>query len=145
MNLKEVANRLRTLNVRELAADVIIETDKAYLDLNKSQLYLRGEDSEGNPLRSYYSPAYALYKNKLNSRPGFGTPDLFVTGKFYGGFVLNVVGNDVVADSTDSKTSKLTAQYGEKIFGLQENSKEVYRKEFLLPTFFRKLEALILK
>lgn len=127
--IKQMLERVESIQLREAVPVIIEDTKDEILRLNKLQLYNRGEDRNAQPLRLYGSLSYALEKNKMNPRPGFGRPDLFVTGQFYRGFNVKVSKNAFNVSSTDSKTPELVKKYSEDIFGLTPQSKTEYAKK----------------
>lgn len=126
--LKELAKRVKAINLDSLKDEVINQNETLAVDYNKDQLEA-GFDSNNNRLRTYASPIYAAVKNNMNPRPGFDNPDLLYTGDFYEGFKSDKQGNKLVIDSDDSKTDELTAKYGNEIFGLNEQNKQVWDKQ----------------
>lgn len=132
--------RFKGLNLRKQVPIIIEQTKEEIIALNQRQLYNRSEDSEGQPLRFYASNAYAFAKEKRNSAPGFGRPDLYDTGSFYRQFVVKVSPTFYTVNSTDSKTKKLTAKYGRDIFGLSKESKAQYANEVLFTGIKRYVE-----
>lgn len=102
--------------VQEVAI-VASEHETELADLNREQL-MEGKDSEGNTLRKYRRPRYARVKNEMNPVPGYGNPDLKLTGAFHRSIFADVEGKSILFDAKDSKVSDLAAKYGESIFGL---------------------------
>ena len=105
------------------------ETKEPIIGLNTSQLYDEGVDKNGNKLQPYRSrgenyESYAAMKHRMNPKPGFGNPDLFLTGEFQHSMNLRVEGEVFEIDSTDTKTNKLREKYGDQIFGLTDESKQ---------------------
>jgi len=100
------------------------------VSLNHLQLK-QGTDSEGTELSRYrpYSQSYARYK-------GSNTVDLYVTGKFYDTFRLNVIndGFEIVAD-TKIYGKDFKDIYGKNIIGLSVESLEDLRN-YLKPIIF---------
>lgn len=93
------------------------------VQLNKDQLYEFGEDARKQLLPLYRSIYYADMKAEL--RGGRELTDLFLTGAFQDGFYLVVDGDTYYITSNDSKTQKLIEKYGENIFGLTDENKQV--------------------
>ncbi len=101
----------------------LIESSEEYVRLQNEQM-ARGERSDGKPIfnvktGSYtYSPAYAKKKGKTKPI------DLHDKGDFYKETFIHVDGPDkVIVDSADSKSGMLQETYGDKIFGLNDESK----------------------
>jgi hypothetical protein len=127
MTPEELYNKLKSVDLRAAVPEIIRQTSFEIEALNKSQLYNYGVDSDGQKLKPAYSGGYyAKEKNYMNRRPGLGKPDLFLTGAFYKGFTVTVTPSAFEVDSTDSKSSSLINQYGEKIFGLTKDNMKVY-------------------
>lgn len=130
----ELYNRIRSINLDQLKEQIISENEGIAVDMNKDQLE-QGLDSNNSYLRAYRSPAYAAYKNQLNPRPGFGNPDLLLSGDFYKGFTSEIKGDRMQIASSDEKNNKLKGKYGEDIFGLNpantKQFKDVNRESYL--------------
>lgn len=127
MTIAEAYKRFKSINLRQQVPILIEQDSDTVIDLNQEQLYERSVDKNGAPLRLYGSVGYSLDKNKMNSKPGFGRPDLYLTGAFYRGFKIKATRNILTITSSDSKTSALTKKYGRDIFGLDEQSKDKFR------------------
>ena len=65
----------------------------------------------------------------MNPLPGFLHPDLYLTGAFFRGFVVNAgyTGTFIIT-STDEKADDLERRYGKEIFGLTKEDKSIYAK-----------------
>lgn len=127
MTINEAYRRFSSINLRKQVPILIEQDSETVIELNQSQLYDRSVDKNNKPLSIYRSVPYAAEKNRMNPKPGFRRPDLFVTGQFYRGFNIKVTQNILTITSSDSKTSALTKKYGTDIFGLDEISKEKFR------------------
>lgn len=141
--IKQFKKRLQILNVPAMAEKAVIETSNQLSNLNTEQMH-RGLNSEGRPIGEYALPTYAEAKHRMNPLPGFGVPDLKVTGAFYEGVYTDVGGMKVEIDSVDSKADDLKARFGENIFGLSDNYKSEYIREFLKPEFVKAIKTEIL-
>ena len=133
MTLAELDRRLKKLNIESETVEIIKRNEFELLIFNKTQLYNFGVDSNGAKLERYSSKYYAKEKNFMNRRPGFGVPDLFVTGAFYNGFFASPKGSSIVFGSRDDKSDKLEASYGSKIFGLTRDNKKIFAVEIVRP------------
>jgi hypothetical protein len=117
------------------------QTKESLADLNAVQL-LQGQSAKGKNLKSYANEEYAAYKNRLNPLPGYGNPDLRLTGAFYQGIRAEFSGGRLQITSTDSKTTDLQKKYGdENMFGLSEKFRNEHVKENIEPVFKKEIEA----
>lgn len=129
--IAEMYNNFKRVNLRKQVPIILEQNKEELIALNQRQLYIKSQDSEEEPLQFYRSNGYADLKHRLNSSPGFGRPDLFLTGAFYKGFTVTVSPTFYIINSNDSKTQKLVAKYGPNIFGLSEESKAQFIEERL--------------
>ena len=133
MTIPELQRRWKTIDIRKAAASIISDNKQQIADLNREQL-MDGFNKEGKKLKKYQSNSYAARKNRMNSAPGLGNPDLYLTGRFHE--AMNVKINSKVSYeifSADSKTSDLTKKYGKDIFGLTEESRDKASTEIINP------------
>ncbi len=123
---------LSASNVDRLFRQAIVEHQEEILDLNVAQLEV-GKDALGNLLLAYESDIYAAFKQgpPFNSKAPFGIADLILEGDFTEGFVLRVNGFDYFITSTDEKTDRLKAKYGEDIFGIMAQSADIVGPDIL--------------
>lgn len=111
------------LDIYKVIGEIIVENKDLIVDLNKEQL-LDGFNADGNRLQSYRNKYYARRKFKQNPKPGEGNPDLFLTGRFFEGFKLELSGDrSFDLFSIDSKYKELTAKYP-GVFGLRITKKQ---------------------
>lgn len=126
MTIKGLSEKFKTVDLRT-EVPVIIERTKADLILiNQLQLFTKGQDSLGNTNAPYRSSSYAKKKESINPQPGYGVPDLKLTGEFYRDFTLSVKSKTFEVDSVNEKSAGLKAKYGDQIFGLNKESKAEY-------------------
>lgn len=116
------------------AYKILVEAEEIITALNTGQLY-EGKTPKGQKLTPKYSRVrYARAKNELNPLPGFGTPDLKVTGDFYSEFYLTAKNQEFELHSSDFKTGFLEKKYGkENIFGLTVQNNKIVNYEIVLP------------
>lgn len=112
-----------------------LENTTEQLANTQAEQMMRGLDANGNPIGQYRSPVYAEVKNRMNPLPGFGVPDLKLTGAFYRGITAKVSGELVITDSTDPKSADLQKKYGKEVFGLDGQYKGEFIREALRPEF----------
>ena len=122
-------------NVEKEAYRIIAAAQKEITALNTNeQLYKKGIDAEGRKLKPDYSRVrYARAKHKFNPLPGYGTPDLKLTGSFYKQWYLVARNKQIEFFSSDAKADKLQDKYGENIFGLTSENERLLNEEILLP------------
>jgi hypothetical protein len=76
-----VNKRIQAINLDELKMQAVEAEAGRILTLNKEQLN-KGETWKGSKIKpKYKSPYYSRKKNKLNSVPGLGVPDINLSGK----------------------------------------------------------------
>ena len=116
-----------------LRRKAILDNSEFILDLQEDQIR-KGVSSEDKLFPSYISEEYALFKQSLSSYLAPPpTPDLYLTGDFLGAKYLEIQGQDVLIDSTDSKSPALKKKY--KPFGLipfnQERAKGAVTNQYI--------------
>lgn len=140
----EMLRRVKSVNIDELAMGIIESNKDKIVEKNQAQLEYEGINSKGNKLRRYASNSYAARKQRINGMPGFGVPDLRLTGAFYRGFTINVLSKkEFEITSTDSKTTDLTEKYGEDIFGLIPRKKLQVKTEIMMPQLRKQVKAIL--
>ena len=116
------------VNLKEVIDQSINDTKEDYIRLNTEQQLFKGLATDGRQLQPLYkSNSYAKKKNAMNPIPGFGVPDLKLTGSFYANQKLSVQGDEIMLDSDVNHTQYLEKNYGaDKIFGLDDENQEEY-------------------
>jgi hypothetical protein len=138
ITMREMKERWETLDLQQEGANVINESQQnqeTISELNREQL-TKGLNKEGEKLRKYYDKGYAEMKEGMNPIPGYGNPDLKLTGDFYDSFETIADREDITITATDEKTSMLIEKYnksGGDIFGLSSESIDVVREDILHP------------
>lgn len=116
----------------KVAQRSVKENSHIIIDMNTDTL-MKGLDSDGDILTPEYSnDEYADEKSRMNSRPGYGTPDLFYTGKFHEGFFVKVQKDNWELGSKDSKSNLLSNKYGMDIFGNTKEDEKEINTEYIL-------------
>lgn len=130
--LKDLVKSLRKLSPVVMQAEIlkVLKTNQRTLVRMNTEQLMEGKDAEGGLLEPYKSNSYAERKLKLNP---LGVTDLKLTGKFHGGFFVNVDKFPAYVFSRDDKTRKLVGQYGSDIFGLDEENQGAVNETLVLP------------
>jgi hypothetical protein len=120
-----------------LLSDAIMATDIELIDVNQGNL-MEGMNALGLKIEpKYKNPKYALKKEQKNSFPGYGTPDLYVTGSFHEKIELFISGGVLQWENSDGKAADLLAKYG-SVLGVFENDRLIkYRSLYLFPATAR--------
>ena len=107
-----------------------------------SQLYMLGEDSDGNKL-GQYSNYTKIVKGSKGQKTDFIT--LKDTGDFYNTFrvIAKSKGFEIVANPVKDNDN-LFDEFGENIVGLNKKNQELLI-EFIMPLFLERLEKRILQ
>lgn len=153
MTIVQIIEQLKVAKaaIPRIISESIGETGDQYVAGVKKQLFA-GFDGDGDRLQvyqNYYAnfdgtgiQSYPNYKNKLNPTPGYGNPDLNLTGKYYAGLGIHVEGDSVFSGSTDSKDLALQTKYGPAIVKLGGEYSDEYVQTDLGPVVKRNLTDL---
>lgn len=128
MTVTEFLRRLEGLNIDRIVKIVIGETRELIIIKNQEQM-LQGIRSDGSEITPPYTFFTRIKKKEKGRNPDIVT--LYDTGDFYRAMFLDVGSDMLEIESTDWKSSELQEKYGEKIFGLTDESKNEYAKEAL--------------
>lgn len=93
----------------------------------------------GKQYPAYKGDLYQNFKNSLNSKPGLGNPDLFLTGEFYKGIGVVVTRTEYTVSSNSETAPRLELKYGSQIYGLTQQNQGIYCQETLGPAIIRSL------
>lgn len=105
------AERLNKADVLNAFALAMVKNEARILELNKRQMD-KGIDAEGRSLGRYRDFDY---------KGRFEPVDLLLTGSFRQKMEFSsITADETEISSTDEKTGKLKAKYGEDIFGVQD-------------------------
>ena len=113
--------------------EVIRDNEQIIINLNRQdQLYNKGITSTSKDISSYRP--YKSLTIKIKQEKGQPTDRVTLRdrGDFYEGFYVRYFEAGFLINSTDEKTKKLKAKYGEDIFGLtNENLSNLLHKEII--------------
>ena len=136
----DIQARVKQIDLRRIAEDILVSTEDELIKLNQEQLE-SGMDADSEEITpSYYSDAYAELKQRMNSKPKLGTPDLKDTGAFHGGIFLDIDRWNMW--SADAKTPSLVKKYG-NVLGLNEISLRKYRARTFRPRLSEEIKAIM--
>jgi hypothetical protein len=137
--IKEKYERLRK-SLPAIAENSLDAVKESYVQLNKDQLE-EGLSSTGNNFSQYASYDYAIRKNQLNPKPGFGNPDLKLEGSYYRGMKSIVENGKLKVTSTDEKATKLEKKYSaDEIYGLNTENKNEFVQKKLKPVYYQNIQ-----
>jgi hypothetical protein len=140
--IKTLYQKLEALDTDQVIVNSLEQTKEEIANLNVEQMN-KGFNSKGEKIGAYRNELYAEEKHRMNPLPGFGVPDLRLTGAFYGGTTVKVSGQTLMIDSSDSKSIELQEKYGKEIFGLSGVYKREYLNESLGPVFRKSITSII--
>lgn len=138
LTIGKLLERVIRLDTDRISFEALDNTSDKIAEANARQL-LTGTDATGGKVGYYRNEVYAEMKNRMNPAPGFGVVDLRLTGAFQSRLVTNIVGDNVVTESTDEKAADLEKKYGSEIYGLSSTFKAEYIDQSLRPEFNRKI------
>jgi len=129
--LKELSQKAKAINVRELASDILKQNSGLITKLVEQQLTV-GESGKGSNVGKYKSAYYARFKQRIGSQAPSGVVDLKLSGDLYKGLFVDFKGTSYETDSKVDYSKYQIKRYGKEIYELQEpNEKDV---EFQLQT-----------
>lgn len=126
-------DRVNKIDIEAAIPELVQQKAYEIITLNQQQLYTGRKSTNAKITPKYAGVYYAKGKAAVNPMPGFGTPDLFVTGAFYKGFGVVVNSKEYTVNSNEEKASKLELQYGSEIYGLTKENKADFAINTLLP------------
>lgn len=122
------------IDLRKETTQAAADHEKELADLNRKQLYEKGEKADGTKLKKYRNPKYARIKNEMNPKPGLGNPDFRLTGEFQESVFADARDNgSIIFDASNYKVEFLVKRDGEDIFGLQAENEKTAWADILKP------------
>ena len=124
----DMMEAVQQLDVDSIIQDTLIETREQYTELQVQQM-LQGKRSDGKNIfristgSDEYSDAYAKKKGKKKPI------DLHDTGEFQFEIFMDPRDTEIFIDSADPKSGMLQKDYGEEIFGLDDQFQADYNQE----------------
>jgi len=124
---------LKALTVDQQERDILLILQKfkeILIDFNTSQL-MSGKNSKGQSLGDYASDSYAKLKRSMNPKAN-GHVDLYFEGDWQESFFLEAQSFPVLFNASNWKTNLLVTNYGEDVFGIDEDNLEKFIEGYLL-------------
>ena len=128
--LSRLERKLSKLQVdmeKVIIPDSVRRTSEELKDIQAFQMQ-KGEDNLGGGIGRLRSTIYARRKKAKGGIAPEGAVDLKNTGAFQRGLIVHITSDGALLDSTEGKKDELVEKYGEKIFGLNEESSELYQR-----------------
>ena len=127
---QETHQAIILLDKDRLVDECISALSMRMIELNQWQLAY-GFNAREERFSRYRNKYYSIKKNRMNSRPGLGNPDLKLTGAFWKAFKTDIRKGVIDIYSTDPKAPHLEDKYA-KIYGLTPESMNAIRADFLI-------------
>ena len=154
--ISEAFDAYKAVDLRNKLPELVLATSYDMI-VEVVQQMEKGEDSTGKKITPSYDPKLKFYnkqypdfkgqlykdvKAQLNAAPGNGTPDLFLTGKFYNSIRVSVTSDeyDIEPDSSVDYGQRLITRYGENILRMSDGSRAAYITGALLPAISKVFE-----
>src|ERR1700688_2324220 len=133
--ISELYEAFGQINLREDLQILILENGTAIAELVESQLEQGklGNDTKIAP--TYANKYYSKKKYGMNPTPGYGVPDLKVTGEYYKGIGVAIRSADeyVIESDVPYALQPSITQYGDELLALSDENKQIYCNDTLGP------------
>ena len=139
VTIAEMAKRWKAVNLIEIATDAMEENNWDIVDLNRAQMD-EGINALGQQIKPQYTKLTKFLKQQKGQR--WDVVTLHDTGEFQSKMFLKLSGNKFSIDSSDSKTADLEKKYGNGVFGLGKDSKQVAWHSILHSPIVRRISDL---
>ena len=105
-------------NLDLYAEKAVVKSEAWMIDINRANM-MQGFNTDGSEIGGYASYIYEQLKSRMNPKAG-GRVDLFLDGGYQGSMFVEIKGGKFKIESEDEKYSELTANYGDKHFGVPD-------------------------
>lgn len=142
--LKRQLNDLQRSEIKRIVMGIVKDSEEIITSYNKQQLQDTGENSFGVKL-SDIGGEYSPFTIEIRKKKGKQTKhvDLFDKGDFQGDFYIDIKSDSAVIDSKDAKRDELVERWGIELFGVNDENKQDFIDQILLPNLLNKLNLLI--
>ena len=135
---------LKGVKVAKIAVKAVKQTQTEYLNIQTQKQMLYGIDATGNKISpSYTTAAYSRQKQRFNPRPGYGIPDLRMSGDLYEETkFIKVDETQIEIESKVPYAKYVESRYGSDIYGLSPKNRGTYAFGPFFKAFKRGLEGI---
>ncbi len=138
--VEDLITRLASVDIAAETDTALDATDKVLVENVKNQLFA-GQDASGSKLSPKYRLIrYANVKHEMNALPGYGTPDLKLTGALYREMNVHREKDELVFDSKMDYAPALEQKYGSGIFEPSNDNLDSYALDKFFPHLVTALE-----
>lgn len=137
-SITTLTERFRRMDTDKLIDESLNETTSDFEDIQRYQLTAGMTSTGKNISPRYRSREYATAKHDMNPLPGYGVPDLKLTGSFHREIDVKAGRESFSIISRDEKAPELERKY-DNIFGLGGQFKKEYTQEKLAPALKKKI------
>lgn len=133
--IEQLYEAFSNVRLREDLPELIRENGTVMAELVEGQL-IQGKDATGESITpSYANKYYSKKKFSMNSLPGYGIPDLKVTGDYYKGIGVAIKSEDEYDIESDVPyaLNPSISQYGDNLLALSDDNKQVFCDQTLAP------------
>lgn len=140
--IEALMNNLNAIDFNQVIELSVGDTKEELKNYQQQQMFY-GKRSDGDNIQRLDGKyeVYAPLTEYLKRRKGQPTDRVTLRDErdFYKGIIIKPTKNSVMITSTDLKTAKLVAQYGEEIFGLNEEYAGEYSSRDLAPVATKRI------
>ena len=122
MNLIQLAQKAKTINVKELALNIAKKNSGLIDNAIRDQLR-EGKAGDNQIVGIYKSLSYARRKARISEAP-FGNVDLKLSGTLWGGLNTKITNSNYETDSNVDYSKYQKGRYGDRIYKLQDENAE---------------------
>lgn len=145
MVISEKIKQLQSININEILDESLSEIEDFILELNKEQLYEKGQINVNEPQkREKYSTAYKRVKERKATFKKTSFVTLRFDGGFFDSFKLIILEKEIIISATDLKWAnwlEKNDRFGNALGLTEESRKEL--KDALLPLILEKIRDVI--
>lgn len=132
-SVDEIIKVLKTIDVRESCIEAAVLTKDKIPPLIKGQL-TQGKSGTGRKITPLYKNAsYARKKYRMNPVPGYGVPDLYLSGGYYDTLDAKVDPEGITVESDKPYARYVDENYSGEVTKMARDSKEVFIEESYSP------------
>lgn len=138
--ITSLIDKLQTFsdNINDYLRATTQEAEEVILDMNRTQMYEKGIDRNGNAIQPPYAPATIQYKRRKGQPTNRVT--LRDTGDFHLSLYIDYSDEEFEIRADDFKTPFLTRKYGVAVIGLTDDNVKILSDEIYQPRLLELLK-----